>query len=109
MKKLKNQNLIYTEQIKAHTRNLTKRYGFVSDPYKTKTYNFTTALNTISNYTSSQLSYPTNNTESNDIPHEQIKLAARNLCHTLQPPCGTRNLLGLGLKFCVAHLRHLLT
>jgi len=33
--------------------------------------------------------------------HRQIKLAVHNLCHNPQPPCGAKNLLSLGLKFCI--------
>jgi len=32
---------------------------------------------------------------------QPIKLAVHNLCHTCQPPSGTTNLLGLGLKYCI--------
>jgi len=29
-------------------------------------------------------------------------LTMLNLCNDIQPPIGTQNLLGLGLKYCVA-------
>jgi len=61
-------------------------YGFCSNPEATITTNFNNAINHIQNK-----------------EHLQPKnLAFHNLCQTQQIPTGTRQLLGLNLKFCLA-------
>jgi hypothetical protein len=79
-------------------------YGFSANPKKTPTTNFNTALNTISR---------ASNTITQDIPHNNYQkltllqpknLSFHNLCTDArqQLPPDTKNLLGLGLKFCIA-------
>jgi len=59
---------------------------------KTKQNNFNTAINTMAG-----------NTNYTDVTQSRqpMKLAVHNLCHNYQPPSGTTNLLGLGLKYCI--------
>jgi len=91
------------------TRNKTNylqyKFGFTSDPYKKTNYNFQEALKQIeqshtviaANQTSKKY------TNKKDLILLQPKnLAMHNLCQGVQPPPGTKNLLGLGLKFCLA-------
>jgi hypothetical protein len=63
--------------------NLHNKYGYVCNPDKTLTQNFNSLLH------SSLNNLPLNSTY-------------HNLCTTIQPLVGTRELLGLNLKFCIA-------
>ncbi len=89
--------------MKQKVQNLKNIYGFTSDPEKSKKQNFNNALidSFHSNYTRSQTSVRSyNNT---NLPLQMLQpqnLTVHNLCKDKQPPSGTRNLLGLGLKFC---------
>jgi len=96
---LSKHDAIYLERLKAYYTHLHRLYGFVSDKAKTKKDNFNNALKTI-------LKYDNNTPQSNkngSLPSRQpINLAVHNLCHSSrQPPPGTKNLLGLGLKYCI--------
>jgi hypothetical protein len=100
VKKLKNDNLVYTERLKSYTNKFYRLYGFVSDFTKSKKYNFNKALETISTKNITQPLYQTNQKASLQT-RQPNNLVVHNLCRTLQPPCGTTNLLGLGLKYCI--------
>jgi hypothetical protein len=63
--------------------HLHNTYGYVCNPDKTLTQNFNSLLHS-----------PLNNLPFNSTYH--------NKCTTIQPPVGTRELLGLNLKFCIA-------
>lgn len=68
-------------------------YGFTAHPNFTKTKNFNNAINSISKHCHSN----------NQLHLLQPKnLSVHNLCKDNPPPLGTKNLLGLGLKFCLA-------
>jgi hypothetical protein len=98
MKNLRKQTSIYTERLKAHVNNLYEKYGFVANPFKTKRYNFNAALNSI--MMPNNLPSSTNQIH-NLQSHQPLNLAVHNLCHNHQPPTGTKDLLGLGLKYCI--------
>jgi len=98
MKNLRKQTSIYTERLKAHVNNLYEKYGFVANPFKTKRYNFNAALNSI--MMPNNLPSSTNQTH-NLQSRQPLNLAVHNLCHDHQPPTGTKDLLGLGLKYCI--------
>jgi len=96
-------------RVKHLTRNKTNylqyTFGFTSDPYKKTNYNFQEALKQVeqshtvisANQTSKKY------TNKKDLNLLQPKnLAMHYLCQGIQPPLGTKNLLGLGLKFCLA-------
>jgi hypothetical protein len=100
-KSLATNELLLTERQKDALLNITRRHGFFSDPNKTRRHNFYDAL--------SQLQIcPNTIVNSLNIPNKNVKLqlqqpinlTVHNLCHGRQPPLGTKNLLGLGLKYC---------
>jgi hypothetical protein len=62
-----------------------KTYGYISDPKNTLHKNFNTAIRT--------------NEQNTSLPSN---LTYHNLCSTIQPPPGTKELLGLNLNFCLA-------
>ncbi|MFN9979118.1 MAG: hypothetical protein ACK53Y_04355, partial [bacterium] len=65
-----------------------RHYGFTSSPAASKTMNFKQAISKLSTNHNNNLQ-PTN-------------LSYHNLCTTEKPPPGTRDLLGLNLKYCLA-------
>ena len=99
-KKLKHENLTYVERLKAYNDSLHRLYGFVSNPTKSKKYNFDKALETINTVNTTHPFYRKTQETSLQI-RQPNNLTVHNLCCTLQPPHGTTNLLGLGLKYCI--------
>ncbi len=68
---------------------------------KTKQNNFNTIINHLYFHSSTNHLSEECNSHSNSLYQLQpSNLAVHNLCKTKQPPSGTKNLLGLGLKFC---------
>jgi len=82
---------------------LKNNFGFIANPNKKLQYNFFEALHQLD--TSSIIN--TNNhqlytTKTNLFQLQPKNLSMHNLCQEIQLPIGTKNLLGLGLKFCTA-------
>jgi len=71
--------------------------------YKRANHNFQEALRQLDN-SHTIITHTTNqHTNKRNLVSLQPKnLAMHNLCQGTQPPLGTKNLLGLGLKFCLA-------
>jgi len=45
---------------------------------------------------------PSSTNQTHNLQSRQpLNLAVHNLCHDHQPPTGTKDLLGLGLKYCI--------
>ena len=85
--------------------NIKHMYSFISNPNKSKRLNFNSAL--IDTVKSKNERIQASITSSNrHLPLQMLQpqnLTVHNLCSdSQQPPPGTRNLLGLGLKFCHA-------
>jgi len=88
------------ERLKAYTNNIKKSYGFIADPTKSKKDNFNSAINAYHNNTNFSVSGTRNHTNTL-LTHQPMNPVVHNLCQTIQPPHGTKNLLGLGLKYCI--------
>ena len=75
-------------------------FGFLANTNKSIHHNFQQALNNTNFNTHTTLS----NSHENTLLQSQPKnLSVHNLCSHTHPPPGTKNLLGLGLKFCIAY------
>jgi hypothetical protein len=100
-KKITSNNVTYTQLIQQKINCLEQIYGFTYEPDKSKRYNFNKALNIHHTSTTTRTVDDTQKTHLNSLFQLQPKnLAVHNLCKNSQPPPGTKNLLGLGLKFC---------
>jgi hypothetical protein len=88
------------EHLKAYIYNINRLYSFTVDPTKSNKDNFNSATTTYHNTTNINASGTRNHTNTL-LTQQPTNLAVHNLCQTIQPPHGTKNLLGLGLKYCV--------
>ncbi|MFN9982670.1 MAG: hypothetical protein ACK53Y_22265, partial [bacterium] len=79
-------NFRLTQKLQQVKSNCLADYGFCSNPHSTLQKNFNNALKEDTSLLSLQ---PKN-------------LTFHNLCQESKPPLGTRQLLGLNLKFCLA-------
>jgi hypothetical protein len=90
---------ILQNRIQPKISQLRNTIGFISDPDKTPTQNFNGAIQLISN------TYFLVNIQQKTTPIHKLQPripALHNLCQDTPPPEGTRDLLGLGLKYCPA-------
>jgi len=74
----------YTQRYNLAHAKILNQYGFVANPTKSTHQNFKYYIH---NKPTLPAPYPNN-------------LIFHNLCTDIQPPTGTKKLLGLGLKFC---------
>jgi len=94
---LKSQQYLYNREEK-----IAKHYGFLSNPNKSPTHNFNRTLNKISTETSNYNTNPDQHDKQSLLSLQPKNLSVHNLCHAIHPPPGINNLLGLGLKYCIA-------
>jgi hypothetical protein len=97
-KALENNKSLYHQLSLQHTTNIQQIYGFSANPEKSKQFNFNTAISDL--HSTKDTIYDNNRTWNSIQQLQPTNLARHNLCKTQQPPLGTKNLLGLGLKFC---------
>ncbi len=100
---MKLQQTIFNKLMRYNTNYLTQMFGFTSNPQHSMQRNFQHAIS--ANILNSIIPLNTSNTTSKKlslIKQQPRNLTTHNLCQTKQPPPGTTNLLGLGLKFCLA-------
>ena len=78
-------------------------FGFISDPNKKLHINFQEAIRKLDTYHIIDTNVKQSKTNKTNLIRLQPKnLSMHNLCKEKQLPLGTKNLLGLGLKFCTA-------
>ncbi len=104
-KRLIEENKKLSQLLSQKIQNIKHVYNFTSDPNKSKRLNFNSSL--IDTVKSKNERVQASITSSNrHLPLQMLQpqnLTVHNLCSdSQQPPPGTRNLLGLGLKFCHA-------
>lgn len=100
---MKLQQTTFNKLMRYNTNYLTQMFGFTSNPQHSMQRNFQHAIS--ANILNSIIPLNTSNTTSKKlslIKQQPRNLTTHNLCQTKQPPPGTTNLLGLGLKFCLA-------
>jgi hypothetical protein len=101
-KTIKQYNTIYTEELTHRCNIIRQTYGYTANPDSTSTKNFENSIKVISKNHNNSVQIPEHNNYNKELNKLQpSNLSVHNLCISNPPPPGTKNLLGLGLKFCL--------
>jgi hypothetical protein len=99
---MKQYNTIYTNELTQRKNIIRQNYGYTANLDSTLTKNFENAIKAISNNYNNSVQISEHNSYKKELNKLQPRnLSVHNLCIDNSIPPGTKDLLGLGLKFCL--------